>query len=143
MTNKDRKKKVIKWLLVGLGCVVLFGVLYGIDSIIVGYNRSQIMEYRLSGGISGGLKNTIDRSTSYYIIFWSGFIISILGLIISVIMFIVNLVNCWLNNTTEEVQQQVVKNDSDTLVQLSRMYHDGLLTKQEFEKQKKQLLGDK
>ncbi len=140
MTNKDRKKKVIKWLLVGLGCVVLFGVLYGIDTIIVEYNRSQIMGYRLSEGL---IDNTIDRGTSYYIVFWSGFIISILGLIISVIMFIVNLISCWLNNTTEVVQQQFVKNDSDTLVQLSRMYHDGLLTKQEFEKQKKQLLGDK
>ena len=140
MTNKDRKKKVIKWLLVGLGCVVLFGVLYGIDTIIVEYNRSQIMGYRLSEGL---IDNTIDRSTLYFTVCWTGFIVSILGLIVSVIMFIVNLISCWLNNTPEVVQQQFVKNDSDTLVQLSRMYHDGLLTKQEFEKQKKQLLGDK
>ena len=59
MTNKDRKKKVIKWLLIGIGCIALFGVLNGIDSIIVSYNQSAIMEYRVSGGAVS--PNTISR----------------------------------------------------------------------------------
>ncbi len=136
MTNKDRKKKVIKWLLIGIGCIVLFGVLNGIDSIIVSYNQSAIMEYRVSGGAVS--PNTISRGAAYYIIMSIGFLISGLGFIISTILFIINLISCWINNTPEVVQQ-VVETNSDPLVQLSNLYNQRLLTREEFEEKKRQL----
>ena len=140
MDNKARKKKVIKWLLIGIGCVVLFGILYTIDSAIVGYNQSVIMEHRVSGGASP--LNTISRGTLYYVIFGIGVLVSALGLLTSAIMFIVSLISCWINNDSTVVQQAAEVN-TDTLVQLSKLYKDGLLTKQEFETKKKQLLGSK
>lgn len=51
-------------------------------------------------------------------------------------------ISCWINNDSTVVQQAAETN-TDTLVQLSKLYKDGLLTKQEFETKKKQLLGSK
>ena len=142
MTNKDRKKKVIKWLVIGICCIILLGVLYGVDSIIVGYNQSKTMEYRLSGGVlTNGATDYIHRSALYYIIFAIGALSSILGLIVSIIMFLVNLINCWVNNTPEVVQQVVETNDP--LIQLTNLYNERLLTRQEFEEKKRQLLRGK
>ena len=140
MDNKSRKKKVIKWLLIGIGCVVLFAIMYVIDSTIVGYNQSVIMEHRVSGGASP--LNTISRGTLYYLIFGIGTLVSGLGFLTSAIMFIVSLISCWITNDSTVVQQVTAVN-SDTLVQLSKLYKEGLLTKQEFETKKKQLLGGK
>lgn len=140
MRNKDRKKKVIKWLLIGIACVALFGMIYAIDSVIVGYNHSVIMQHRVSGGASP--LDTISRGTLYYVIFGIGVLVSALGFLISAIMFIVNLIGCWVNSTPTVVQQ-VTETSSDTLVQLGKLYKEGLLTKQEFETKKKQLLGGK
>lgn len=142
MTNKDRKKKVIKWLVIGICCIILLGVLYGVDSIIVGYNQSKTMEYRLSGGVlTNGATDYIHRSVLYYIIFAIGALSSILGLIVSIIMFLVNLINCWVNNTPEVVQQVV--ETKDPLIQLTNLYNERLLTRQEFEEKKRQLLRGK
>ncbi len=140
MDNKTRKKKVIKWLLIGIGCIALFGVLYAIDCAIVGYNSAAIMEHRVSGGAVPA--DTISRGTSYYVIFGIGVLVSALGFLISAVMFIVNLISCWINNDSTVVQQAAETN-TDTLVQISKLYKDGLLTEQEFETKKKQLLGEK
>ncbi len=140
MDNKARKKKVIKWLLIGMGCIVLFGILYAIDCIIVGYNSAAIMEHRVSGGAVP--TDTISRGTLYYVIFGIGTVVSVLGFIVSAIMFFISLISCWVNNNSTETQQSIETN-TDTLVQLSKLYKEGLLTKQEFEVKKKQLLGGK
>lgn len=137
MTNKDRKKKVIKWLLIGLGCLMMFIIVVNIDSSIANHNR---MEYMTHGGIAAD-RNSMNliSSPSWIPI---AFIFSSLGMGLSAIMFIVSIISCWLNNTPTVVQQ-VTETSSDTLIQLGKLYKEGLLTKQEFETKKKQLLGEK
>ena len=137
MTNKDRKKKVIKWLLIGLGCLLMFIIVANIDSSIANHNR---MEYMTHGGIAAD-RNSMDLISSPS---WIPIVLvfSSLGMVLSIIMFIVSIISCWLNNTPTVVQQ-VAETSSDTLVQLSKLYKEGLLTKQEFETKKKQLLGGK
>lgn len=92
------------------------------------------MEHRVSGGASP--LDTISRGTLYYVIFGIGLLVSALEFLISAIMFIVSLIGCWVNSTPTVVQQ-VAETSSDTLVQLSKLYKEGLLTKQEFEAKKK------
>ena len=140
MDNKARKKEVVMWLLIGIGCIALFGVIYAIDSTIVAHNQAVIMEHRVSGGVIPS--NTIDRGNIYWSIVLTGTLASVGGFILSIIMFIISLISWWVNNDSTPVQQ-VIKTDSDALIQLTKLYKEGLLTKQEFETEKKQLLGGK
>ncbi len=132
MNNKTRKKKVIKWLLVGIACVVILGITHFMDGIWVGVNQMR-MEHgapRMSLGSPFGIS------------IMCGYIFSVLGICVSVLMFIISLVSCWVNSTPTVIRQGAEEN-SDTLIQLSKLYKEGLLTKQEFETKKKQLLGVK
>lgn len=137
MDNKTRKKKIIKWLLIGLGCLLMLMTVTNIDSSIANHNQ---MEYMTHGGIAAD-RNSMDLISSPS---WIPIVLILfaLGMGISFVMFIVSIISYWLNNTPTVVQQ-VSATSSDTLIQLGKLYKEGLLTKQEFETKKKQLLGGK
>lgn len=141
MDNKTRKKKVIKWLLIGIGCAVVLWISISIDSSLAHHNK---MEYMTHGGIYADPNsiNIISKSNPLWVSAACGIVVSFLGLILSTIMFVVSVISCWINSTPTVVQQ-VTKTSSDTLIQLSKLYKEGLLTKEEFEMKKKQLLGGK
>lgn len=137
MDNKARKKKVIKWLTIGLGCILMLIVVANIDSSIANHNQ---MEYMTHGGIAAD-RNSMDliSSPSWIPILM---ILSALGAALSGVMFITSIISYWVNSTPTVVQQ-ITETSSDTLIQLGKLYKEGLLTKQEFEIKKKQLLGEK
>ena len=137
MNNRDRKKRVIKWLIMGLGCVLMLIIVVNIDSSIANHNR---MEYMAHGGITAN-RNSMNliSSPSWIPILM---ILSGLGMGLSIVMFITSIISYWINSTPTVVQQ-VTETSSDTLIQLGKLYKEGLLTKQEFEVKKKQLLGEK
>lgn len=125
MDNKTRKKKVIKWFIIGIICAAVFGILYIIDS---DYSFRNSLVYNVFDG---------NRS-AYNLIIGTPLVISFLGIFLSGLMFIISLICCWVNSTPEIVQQVVEKNDP--LTQLTNLYNERLLTKQEFEEKKRQLL---
>lgn len=141
MDNKSRKEKVIKWLLIGIGCAIVLAISRSIDSSFAAHNR---MEYMMNGGIAadGASLNLISKSNPLWIAVAFGMVISSLGLILSAFKFLASAVSCWVNNSPVVVQQ-TTDTDTDTLVQLGKLYKEGLLTKQEFETKKKQLLRGK
>lgn len=141
MDNKARKKKVIKWLSISIGCAIAFAISRDIDSSFAAHNH---MEYMMNGGITADRAslNLISKSNPLWVASAFVMVISILGLIVSAFKFLTSAVSCWVNNNPVVVQQ-VTETSSDTLIQLSKLYKEGLLTKEEFEIKKKQLLGGK
>lgn len=138
MTNKDRKKKVIKWLLIGVGCIVVFFISGYISYSIAVHNKQ---EYMMHGGIAADPAsiNIIPKNHPLQIAAGWGGLLSLLGAILSAIMFIISAISWWVNSSPSVVQQ-VTTTNSDTLIQLSNLYKEGLITKEEFEGKKKQLL---
>jgi len=96
MTNKDRKKKVVKWLLIGIGCVVIFLISAFLDTSFASSNSA---EYMRCGGIYAdpNCMNLFSKTSPLWITVGIALIFSSLGSIISVIMFFVSLIKYWVN----------------------------------------------
>lgn len=137
MNNRERKIKIIKWLLIGIGLFIIFGIAIFIDNAITDYNRGLLI-----GGVYSDRSSIIPKSNPIWIADACIMLISFLGLIVSAIMFIISIVSWWINNDSV-VERKIVETHEDTLIKLCKLYKEGLLTKEEFERKKKLLVGGK
>ena len=137
MNNKERKIKIIKWLLIGIALLIIFGIAIFIDNSITDYNRGQLI-----AGVYSDTSHIIPKSNPIWIADACIMVISFLGIIFSAIMFIISIISWWVNNDSV-AEHKVMEAHEDTLIKICRLYKEGLLTKEEFERKKKLLVGGK
>ena len=141
MTNKDRKQEVVTCLIITIFCAIVFWLSVKIDASFTHHNQ---MEYMMHGGINAdpSSMNLISKMHPLWVAAAGGIVFSSLGFVISAIMLIISLINYWVNSTPIVVQQ-VKETDSQALIRIGKLYKEGLLTKEEFERKKKQLFREK
>ena len=112
MSDNNHKKKTVKWMVIGGICGCGVFILFNIAA------------YAHDDSI---------RSISLLI-----GLVALLMLILSGVMYMVHYTLAWTKSSSASIEQN---NEDDTLIKISQLYKEGLLTKEEFETKKKQLLG--